>query len=188
MKNYYDLLKELGLDDEHIKALKKSRRRYAQYKNQIEEFNKVYLDNASTIPVYTSKQLYERVKETKELPNYIIDEIVKTLYNEVNVYKETGVSSMVLNLFDETERAINTVLANSSAHLPALEHFSVDNIKQNIKDYENTELKVLIEACEEFIDTFNEYSSVTDWDSVLNNGGKMYSALINLNDVFSLFV
>lgn len=190
MKNYKELLKELGLDNQHLDILNNSQQRYKQYAPKINEQNIKYLDNKSTIATYTPKQIYERVMETGETPNSVIQQIVEKQQNEIEHFEETGVTTMISSAFDEVQKALDIVLPNIPEVLPALQEFNAKSLDENFEDIPEDLLNDFINACEEFLDIFGEYEDMVQGDNdryedIYNQGSRFYASLNALNEIYS---
>lgn len=192
MQSYEELLKELGLDEEHIKLLKQTQGKYNKYAKKIEELNERYLDNSSKIPTYTSKQIYERVMETGETPNFVVKETTTLQNNEIKLYEEKGITSMISGIFVDTKVALDILLPHITDSFNALNQFDPDYLNEHFEDYEPTMLDELITACEELIEAMDKYDiyyiDSDRYNDIYEQGGELYQALINLNEVFTDFI
>lgn len=192
MQSYEELLKDLGLDEEHIKLLKQTQGKYNKYAKKIEELNERYLDNSSKIPTYTSKQIYERVMETGETPNFVVKEITTLQNNEIKLYEEKGVTSMISGIFVDTKVALDILLPHITDTFNALNQFDPDYLNEHFEEYDSTMLDELITACEELIEAMDKYDiygiDSERYNEIYEQGGELYQALINLNEVFSDFI
>lgn len=187
---YLEILKELGLDNEHIELLKRTQTRYKNYVSKIERINGDLFESETAPVIYNYKNIYERVMQTGETPNEVIRTVTRTQEQEIDTYDKYNISYEYLNMLNVTKSYYETISAKSFLRYPALEAFDPVELLINMQDKRATEAEynVLKTYCTEFIQLFEEYSYQTGRDDNYEQFPRLLQAVENLNEIISLYI
>lgn len=164
---YEDLLRELGLDTEHLNLLNKIQKRYKKYINKITNFNNTILNNETAAVHYTLKQLCDRVIETGETPNSVINEVTNLQNEEIKYYENYGVTQTLAELIDTVKNIYDIVTTWSMQFYTTLDNLDSEILLEAMQEQNATEpeYKKLVELLQNVIYYYYKYQKAIDEQS-----------------------